>query len=164
MGLGGHRQSDAIHEGWGWLNWELEQFEATMAEIVERAPTVAAFVVKQVAFGLFTDVTEDTPVLTGRARAAWLPAFAKLGMKEPPKKGNAEGIAAGRAEGHAEADLTGHRPPYIQITNGVNYIVPLEFGHSSKSPDGMLRRNLARHRKYLRENLKKFGPQTAGKA
>jgi len=77
-----------------------------------------------------------TPVDTGRARGGWqveLNAFPS-GTDTPLDKGGSATIDRGR-ETIAQAALT----DAIYIGNNVEYIMPLEFGHSQQAPAGMLR-------------------------
>lgn len=111
-----------------------------------------------VAIGLFSAIVEDTPVLTGRLRANWNcsanePDFKKTDLID--KEGSAtigklEFVALG-----AEAEDA------IYFTNSLPYAARIEFeGWShTKSPAGMVRKNVIRFKKLVSASLKgsRFG-------
>lgn len=78
------------------------------------------------AIDTFNRIVVRTPVDTGRARAGW----------EIEKEVLADGTIQ------------------FQITNGVHYIVFLEFGSSKQAPQGMVRKTLAEQVRAIRKALK----------
>lgn len=80
------------------------------------------------ALTLINKVSLRTPVDTGRARANWFLA------EGSPRIETTESTTP---ENHGSVALTGRST--IFITNSLPYIVPLEYGHSSQAPYGMLR-------------------------
>jgi hypothetical protein len=91
---------------------------------------------QKVVLQVLSGVVEKTPVDTGRAKGGWqvtinfIDASIPTGVKD--KAGGAT-IAAGVA---ALANLTPFSVVYI--SNNVEYIIPLEEGHSTQAPNGML--------------------------
>lgn len=93
---------------------------------------------RRVALDFTKRVAARTPVDTGRARGGWLPYADHVGEPTEPR---GPGTAQGKLEGSFREDLRG-RDMYIEITNGVPYIVFLEYGHSKQAPAGMVRVSL----------------------
>lgn len=89
-----------------------------------------------------------TPVDTGRARGGWTAIFDLMGT--PMVVG---GTSTAAAEGRSQSDVKESyqgREQYIEIINGVAYIIYLEYGHSQQAPNGMVRVTL---REITQENL-----------
>lgn len=139
-----------------WVSIKLttKAFERDVRKAMERVGDRAADFVRKQMFEVATELTELTPVDTGRAAAAWLPIFKKIGMAEPAGRGSGEGTALGKREGEARANLEGDKP-FARITNRVNYILPLEYGHSSQRPNGFFRITLNRHAARLRQFVRR---------
>jgi len=79
-----------------------------------------------------------TPVDTGRARANWVVTVGKThdAATEPEDRSGAAALAQGRKA--VEAFKAGlDEAGSIYITNNVEYIIPLENGHSKQAPQGM---------------------------
>lgn len=91
---------------------------------------------KRVMIDLLRKVIRRTPVDTGRARAAWAPFLRAEGVNvrlSGDEKAIQEGIAKG------EFVVQSGSKPGILVVNGVNYAIYLEYGSSSKAPEGMVR-------------------------
>ena len=105
--------------------------------------------VQQSAFRLTADlalellilVVNQTPVDTGRARAGWRLTSNPGSHWKPGPKGpypnQDELTAAQRARLDPDRDR-----PAVYLINNVEYIVPLEMGHSRQAPAGMVRTGL----------------------
>ena len=96
---------------------------------------------------LFGSVIKDTPVDTGRARGNWQTSIAA------PKDGeiNRDGAGPALAEAASESAKFG-MGKVIYLANGLPYIYRLEFlGWSKQSPDGMVRKNVARIQSIVRK-------------
>lgn len=89
---------------------------------------------------LFSSVIKDTPVDTGRARGNWQTSLSSPKDGEVSRSGSAPAIA----EVAAESAKFG-MGKVIYLSNNLPYIYRLEFlGWSKQSPDGMVRKNVAR--------------------
>ena len=83
---------------------------------------------------------------TGRARAAWhvsMNALAHEGFIMNARRGKgetAEAIAVGKSQGEF-TDHTGQMVSnkWVEMVNGVDYIIFLEYGYSRQAPFGMVR-------------------------
>ena len=115
----------------GDVTLSMAGFEKAAAEAFAAQETLtvaqAKRVFKALVLDVFTRVQADTPWLTGFARSAW-------------------------------RIMTAEEEYSVVITmwNGVVYIVALEYGHSKKAPDGMLRKNLDAARDRLRAARKEL--------
>ncbi len=102
--------------------------------------------VKEIGVAFLQGVIPMTPVASietagyvgGRARAGWYMAASKLNAPFS-EVGDQDFIAIGRREGEYFQKLVGDDKPYIVITNGVPYVLILEFGYSDQAPAGMAR-------------------------
>jgi len=117
---------------------ESREFEAFVSDLAKRVPEeVLPDTLKVIAFDFERTVMLRNPVDTGRSRAAWSLFFDRHPeFASPPNDG--PGVREGKSEGEYREDLKGGNQ-FIEITNGVPYIVPLEYGHSSQAPAGMVR-------------------------
>jgi hypothetical protein len=99
---------------------------------------------RKIAFALLREIVSNTagyrhPVATGRARAGWHVAASKLGLPWSDEGSDTGAIAEGKARG----DYRETRQ-YIDLINGVHYVIYLEYGHSTQAPFGMVRYNMRR--------------------
>ncbi len=83
-------------------------------------------------------VIRRTPVDTGRARAGWTAFLDAEGVPVHIGGNDADAIREGKKLSRFETDFAGTEQ-YIEVDNGVVYIVELEFGHSQQAPRGMVR-------------------------
>ena len=83
---------------------------------------------------------------TGRARAGWHTGISGLhsgyanrfNWSKDVKTTGTKGIPEGKAKGSFKSNLTGNNK-YVELINGVDYIVFLEYGYSKQAPAGMVR-------------------------
>ena len=97
------------------------------------------------------------PVDTGRARAGWYASVKGLGSNfdftKPPKTGENNIKPAKVSQGEKEGDFTDNTKvssmKYVDLINGVNYIMYLEYRYSNQSPAGMVRISMQKLRGVL---------------
>lgn len=82
------------------------------------------------ALGLDRRIVQGTPKDTGRAQANWFVSEGRM------RTDTTESVVP-----EARPKLKGET--VIFISNSLPYIVPLEYGHSSQAPQGMVRKALA---------------------
>ncbi len=165
---------------------QLAKFEKGLGRLVRESGGNVVFVVFKTAVDLMRDITIGTPVDTGRARAAWTLFFDRIGRPFSVSGPRVEGteVAIGKSEGLVETNLTpamGSRAgamaavptkltaisrrdhPFAEIRNNVKYILPLEFGWTTRSgkrvvskqaPAGFVRHNIRRHARFFLTGLK----------
>jgi hypothetical protein len=106
----------------------------SMSQIVARVNCRIDDQVRMATFGVFTGIRKDTPVDTGRARGNWQCTIGApfVGESETGSDEQIQGAIPHRAGS------------VVYLTNNLPYIQRLEYGYSSKSPNGMVRINVAR--------------------
>lgn len=121
-------------------------FEFDLKRFAAKANPRLEEVKRKVSLDLFSDVVMDTPVDTGRARANWQLSIGgpAEGERDRTDPGGSATIAAAAAKAEGPSGDAA-----IFITNNVPYIRRLEYGHSKQSPGGMVRKNVARFKRYL---------------
>ena len=140
-------------------------FKLAIGEFVEKTESRASLAVRRIALGLLRAIVMKTPVgnpslwknppppgyVGGRLRGNWRvsvdqPASGDLTRVDPG--GNAT-ISEG------EQVLSGYEAgPTIFIVNNLPYAIPVEYGHSSQAPQGMLRLSVAEYQKHVDEAVK----------
>lgn len=129
--------------------------------------------VRGVKLELFKAVVNDTPVDTGRLRGNWQASLAK------PKNGQLEERGLPEVFNEIEANL-GKIDQASFLTNNLPYAPTVEYGgypnppeykatkpgetqevkvvggYSKKAPEGMVRRNVARFRRLVNQELRKL--------
>ena len=95
---------------------------------------------------LFGSTIKDTPVDTGRARGNWQTSMDSPATGETDRKSE----QAALAEVSQEAASFG-AGKVIYLSNGLPYIMRLEYGWSKQQPGGMVRRNVARIQSIVRK-------------
>ena len=107
---------------------------------------------KAITIKLFNSIIQDTPVDSGRARGNWQTSTGT------PKTNTIETLDSTGSLAQSDAldvVLTSPEEGTVHFTNNLPYAQPLEFGHSGQAPAGMVRKNMARIQKILRETLSK---------
>lgn len=115
------------------------------AKVVDRR---VDYVHRNLGILLFTSVVYSTPVDTGLARGSWWPS------KNDPVMGGAQRIDPTGAEVTRDIQkvvMSAQLTDVLFMMNNVEYIVELEYGHSKQAPEGMVRSNVAKVRRMVRD-------------
>lgn len=114
------------------------EFEMSLQQFANKIDANLEDVLRKVSFDLFRGVVQRTPVDTGWARASWNIAFhaPDLSVPEQPSSPGAAKAANSAQEQVLNGPLGKH--PVVWITNNLDYIVPLEGGHSKQSGKGFM--------------------------
>lgn len=115
------------------------------SKVVERR---IDYVHRNLSIMLFTAIVYDTPVDTGLARGSWWPS------KNEPIMGGAQRTDKAGTEvvrDIQEVCMSANVGEVLWMMNNVEYIVELEYGWSTQSPEGMVRINVARIQQYVKE-------------
>jgi len=132
-----------------------ESFSLAINKFVKKAPEHVNEIVRRVCFDLYQHFVDRTPYDTGRARGGWAIGvnerrLAPEGRKaEPGREANTslEGMF-----GEAKSILAEVKGDcVVYMVNNVEYIIPLEMGHSKQRPHGFVRITLREYQKYLRD-------------
>lgn len=107
------------------------------------------YVHKNVTIKLFNAVVFDTPVDTGAARGGWRPSVG--GVQWAPS--NRIDKTGGLVKKEIEVTITDDYGQVAFLSNAVGHIVPLEYGWSNKSPEGMVRINVARFQSLIKQTV-----------
>jgi len=117
----------------------LKPFTKTLQEFADAIEVDVGTVVRKVAFDIFKGVVQRTPVDTGWARASWNISFGTQDLSVPSKPESPEGAVQQNAKQFNKLDNeTFKNFPIVWITNNLDYIVPLENGHSKQSGKGFM--------------------------
>ena len=131
---------------------ETKQFHKWIDEYTKALPRdVQPKALRALALDFVTRAIKLTPVDTGRARGGWIsfmeaetPLPAETLVRDTSRvSGSSKGvtgaqISKGRAEGDHATDLKG-KDQYVEVINGVPYIIQLEHGTSQQNLTGMVR-------------------------
>ena len=130
---------------------ETREFEAYIAKLTRgMEPEVLKKTLVRTAFDFVAGVVKMTPKLTGRAAGGWTPWTDHAGRPVPVTGSSGTGIAEGKSEGSYQENLRGPNQ-YVEMTNGVPYIVRLEYGWSQKGT-AAVRINMRRIREKISKN------------
>jgi hypothetical protein len=123
------------------MELETREFNMHVQQFARKYPDRARIIIKKFALDLLARIVKRTPVDTGRARAAWYPSMVALGLNVPlaTEGTKAAEIAKGKSEGSYKDRTKRPGLMYIDLINGVRYIVYLEYGYSGQAPFGMVR-------------------------
>jgi len=114
-----------------------KEFAAGLNKLAEALDSEVSTVIRKVTIDVWGRLTEETPVLSGRARASWRirrtnPGERAVGVKPPgtyARPTEPEGLTSQRnVEGAA----------VLYIVNGLPYIQRLNDGWSQKAPAGFV--------------------------
>lgn len=113
----------------------------TEAAIKELKREDAKLFLRKMALDFVRRVSEKTPVDTGRARAGWQTLLVDEGMTPQISGPNVKpgAVAEGLDEGSWREGGFFGGDQFIEVVNGVEYIISLEYGRSDQAPAGMMR-------------------------
>jgi len=142
------------------IEFETKRFNAAIKKFAAKSNLSTEKVIRKIAFDLLagilsglpkssgftipntTSITGRHPVDTGRARAAWYPSVVGLGGSfdfDSGIKGDSK-VSQGKKEGAFKNNLKSFiGEKYVELINGVPYILYLEYGWSKQAPAGMVR-------------------------
>jgi len=106
---------------------------------------------------LFTSIIRDTPVDTGRLRAAWRTSVGSPDLTAPPEGQSSYNTGEAVAQVKSAAESSTNNDVVI-LSNSLPYVSRIEYeGWShTKAPQGMVRRNVARFRQLLASEVQKL--------
>jgi hypothetical protein len=122
-------------------------------QTVERQDNVRRAVILK----LFTSVIRDTPVDTGRLRAAWNTSVGNPDISQPPP--DLPSYNTSEVFGQVQSAATNsNNKDVVILCNSLPYASRIEYDGWShtKAPQGMVRRNVARFRQLLSSEVHKF--------
>lgn len=114
----------------------LAQFNRQVRDLAKNLPAeVVKTVQDKLSLDALSGVVQKTPVDTGRAKGGW-----QVGVNEMLIGDTGRLDPSGQATIASESPKIEAAPPYAQvnITNSVEYIEPLENGHSDQAAHGMV--------------------------
>lgn len=119
------------------MKLETKVFNRHIKDFLKKTNISTEKVLKKFAFDLLKRIIKKNPVDTGRSRAAWYVAMEKLSGRTFTTS------SAEESEGKGKGGFTDHTKNFldkwIEIVNGVSYVIYLEYGHSKQAPFGMVR-------------------------
>lgn len=130
----------------------LQSVHAPIAEFAKLINVNLKTVVQTLTTEVWTDITKRTPVDTGRARASWMISEKTIPTGTPPPGAYATPATAAALE--KVKDITGTQVVYI--VSNLDYIEPLENGHSAQAPAGMVQIAIATAAAKIKLMIKKL--------
>lgn len=106
------------------------------------------YVHRNIGIMLFTAVLYDTPVDTGLARGSWKPSKGMPVMGGSQRYDKDGSVVSREIQ---EACMSAKLTDVLFMMNNVEYIGELEYGWSDQSPEGMVRINVARIRRMMKD-------------
>jgi hypothetical protein len=117
-------------------------FEKALMDAAEQFETEVSVTVRKSLVDLTSAIIQDTPRDTGRAAAGWNLTAGRPGDDVPPEGRESYTVQDPNDPGDAENMIW-------YVVNNVEYIEPLEDGHSDQAPQGMMAVNLQRYARIL---------------
>ena len=111
-------------------------FAMDISRFAAKAKGNTELVIRKISMEAFKRVILKTPVDTGRARANWsctVGSMSNYSTSDTDKSGGATISAASSVVDSWSCKGS------VFLTNNVEYILPLEYGHSKQFPNGMVR-------------------------
>lgn len=119
---------------------------ATVKLALDRLEQWGEQTVRGTLLSLSSAIIKDTPVDTGRLRSNWMPSVGSPDTSQVPATSEAQTISALSG---VVGNLTMGQTFYL--TNNLPYAAAIEYGHSKRFPEGMLRKNVAKYDRAIRE-------------
>ena len=125
------------------ISVETKEFNRHVKSFLKKGNVSTELAIKKFAFDLLKRIIRKNPVDTGRSRAAWYVSMEKLskegGFIEPITTSpnySEEAVSEGKSKGQFIDHTKGYLNKWIEIINGVSYIIYLEYGRSNQAPYG----------------------------
>jgi len=120
----------------------LRKLNKRFDKVADRVGVSVVTLQKKLAFDIFADLVEQTPVDTGRAMNNWNISVGTVDRSVTDSGGSPGGIQ-GAKEGIAAASLAGLQPfSTVWISNSLPYITFLNEGSSDQAPSGFVERSI----------------------
>lgn len=114
-----------------------DSFNVDLRRFVDRTDKKRPKFARKILFQVHKELTQETPVLTGRAKANW---FASEGLPSRKVTDNKSSAPKGApADGSEVLNLQVSGRKDMFVSNNLPYIEALEHGSSQQAPAGMLR-------------------------
>lgn len=128
-------------------------FKNDLRKFADSVEEDVSTVVKGGAFKIFQQLSDRTPRDKGRASAAWNASKNKINKKVPPK---GEYPKRSNIELSSEIEKIGkfEEKDTIFLSNNLEYIVPLDRGHSKQAPSGFFRASISAWKQFIRDAAK----------
>ena len=145
------------------LDVETREFNKAIKKFMKKSDLSTTIILKEMAFDLLSWILTPPPhrkhpTDTGRARAAWYPSIKGLGgqfdLSKNVDPANSQ-VSKGKREGEFKDSTKSVVNKYIEMINGVHYIIYLEYGHSQAAPAGMVRISMRKMRGKMPKALNK---------
>ena len=130
----------------------LGSFSIDISKFVKKAPDKVNEMVRKIVFDIYRNVVMRTPVDTGRARANWQIDIDRMPTEILDKTAQSlqEAIRLSDAANIITSKIKNNS--VIYIINNVEYIIPLEHGHSKEqAPYGMVKLTVEEFQQYFKE-------------
>lgn len=143
------------------LKLESEQFNKALRKFAAQSNISTEKVIRKVAFDLLSNILRPEPygkypVDYGQSRAGWFMSVVGLGKKFDFDSNLKSGskVQEGKSQSKFKSNLTGGNK-YVEMINGVNHTIFLEYGHSKSAPLGFIRISMRKMRGKLPKELGK---------
>lgn len=126
-------------------------FSLAFKQINDKTDKQLNRIIKKTVFDLTSSIISDTPVDTSRAKNNWFVTF------DTPSDNTIDTLdnSGNTAINKANTKIMNNKVPMVYwINNNLPYIMRLEYGWSKQSPAGMVRLNIQRFNKFLKDNIK----------
>lgn len=125
----------------------MNTFSLDMTKFLEKTKTNVEAKVRAICLDLYSGISYETPVDTGRARANW---FTSIGRPDNSTTTDTD-PSGSKGIARAQADIKMAPGNVFYISNNLPYIYRLEFeGWSKQAPKGMVRITIDRIQRQLR--------------
>lgn len=122
---------------------------ATVKLALDRLEQWGEKTVRGTLLSLSSAVIKDTPVDTGRLRSNWMPSIGSPDSTQGTATSEADTISK-----VANTTASLKMGDTFYLTNNLPYAAAIEYGHSKRFPEGMLRKNVAKYDRAIREAAK----------
>lgn len=119
---------------------------ATVKLALDRLEQWGEKTVRGTLLSLSSAVIKDTPVDTGRLRSNWMPSIGSPDSTQGTATSEADTISK-----VANTTASLKMGDTFYLTNNLPYAAAIEYGHSKRFPEGMLRKNVAKYDRAIRE-------------
>lgn len=134
-------------------------FALDIKRFAEATETDVDEVKKRATLQVFTDIVQNTPVDTGRAKGSW--TIGNGGLPKAYRKRKDKGGGLTIAQGAKKINASKVDESLFISTNLV-YMPPLEYGWSKQAPRGMVRIAVRRWNRYARNVVRSLRKRPSG--
>jgi len=127
---------------------ETKEFNKRLKKFLQGSNVDIDKAIRKAGFDVLSRILGYSPVDTGQSRSGWHASMKQLGVSYDLSSNlkSTSKVALGKSQGSFKDHTAGQWNKYIEMVNGVNHIIYIEYGCQAYAPRAPVRRALRQYR------------------